>query len=346
MSKKIVRAGGLVIGGDKISVQSMTKVKTGDVENCVAQILRLQEEGCDLIRCSVLDEADARAFSKIKERIAIPIAADVHFSSRLAVLAVENGADKLRVNPGNLGGEREIALVSDCVKRHHIPVRVGANTGSIQKEYYERFGRSAEALVLSALKSVKQFEKHGVSDLVISVKASDVPLTVAAYRLLSRKTDYPLHVGVTEAGVGDGALAKSAVGIGALLLDGVGDTIRVSLSGDPVEEVRFAHEILRACGLGGEYVEVVACPTCGRCEYDCRGLAHRVSERVKNVKTRLKVAVMGCVVNGPGEAKECDLGIAGSRDYCVIFFGKGESLRVEAKDSERIFIEKLEELIR
>ncbi len=345
MSKKTVRAGSLVIGGDKISVQSMTKVKTGDVEHCVAQILSLQDEGCDLIRCSVLDEEDARAFRKIKESIKIPVAADIHFSARLAVLAVENGADKLRVNPGNLGGEKEIALVADAIRRHHIPVRVGANTGSIQKEYYEKYGRSAESLVLSALEAVKKFEKYGVNDIVISVKASDVPLTVKAYERLSKETDYPLHVGVTEAGVGEGALVKSAIGIGSLLLSGIGDTIRVSLSGDPVEEVRAAREILRACGLQKEYVEVVSCPTCGRCEYDCRGLAGRVSERVKNVKKRLKVAVMGCVVNGPGEAKECDLGIAGSKEYCVIFFGSGKTLRVEAKDAERIFFEKLEELI-
>ena len=344
MKTKIVSAGGLLIGGGNLSVQSMTKVKTGDVENCVAQILSLEQAGCDLVRSSVLDEEDARAFQKIKERIHIPIAADIHFSARLAVLAVESGADKLRVNPGNLGGEKEIALVADCVKRHNIPVRVGANTGSIEKRFYEQYGRSAKALVLSALESVKAFEKHGIHDIVISVKASDVPLTVEAYRLLSKETDYPLHVGVTEAGVGDAALIKSAIGIGALLMDGIGDTIRVSLSSDPVDEVYAAKEILRACGLEKEYVEVISCPTCGRCEYDCRALAKKVSERVKNVKKRLKVAVMGCVVNGPGEARECDLGIAGSSDYCMIFYGD-EKTRVEACNAERVFFEKLEELL-
>ena len=345
MKTKIVSAGGVLIGGGNLSVQSMTKVKTGDVDNCVAQILKLEEAGCDIIRCSVLDEEDARALSKIKERIRIPIVADIHFSARLALLAVESGADKLRVNPGNLGGEQEISLVADCIKRHKIPVRVGANTGSIEKRHYERYGRSAKALVLSALESVQAFEKRGVEDIVISVKASDVPLTVEAYRLLSKETDYPLHVGVTEAGVGDTALIKSAIGIGSLLMDGIGDTIRVSLSSDPVDEVYAAREILRACGLEREYVEVIACPTCGRCEYDCRGLAQKVFDRVKSVKKKLKVAVMGCVVNGPGEAKECDLGIAGGKDSCMIFCGEGEKTRVPVEDAERVFFEKLEELL-
>lgn len=334
-----------MIGGGNLSVQSMTKVKTGDVENCVAQIIRLEEAGCDLVRSSVLDEEDARAFSKIKEKIHIPIAADIHFSARLALLAVENGADKLRVNPGNLGGEREISLVADCVKKHKIPVRVGANTGSIEKRHFEKYGRSAKALVLSALESVREFEKRGVEEIVISVKASDVPLTVEAYRLLSRETDYPLHIGVTEAGAGEAALIKSAVGIGALLVDGIGDTVRVSLTGDPVKEVYAARQILRACGRDKEFVEVISCPTCGRCEYDCRGIAERVNKRVKGLKKRLKVAVMGCVVNGPGEAKECDLGIAGGKDACVIFYGAGRQMRVNACDAERVFFEKLEELL-
>lgn len=335
-----------MIGGGNLSVQSMTKVKTSDVELCVAQILRLQEAGCEIVRSSVLDEEDARAFSKIKEKIQIPIVADIHFSARLALLAVENGADKLRVNPGNLGGEKEISLVADCIKRHGVPVRVGANTGSIEKSHYEKYGRSAKALVSSALESVKRFEKRGVENIVVSVKASDVPLTIEAYRLLSRECDYPLHVGVTEAGAGDLALVKSAIGIGALLADGIGDTIRVSLTSDPVEEVYAARQILRACGKDREYVEVVSCPTCGRCEYDCGGLSRRVNERVKGVRKRLKIAVMGCVVNGPGEAKECDLGIAGGKEYCMIFYGRGERLRVNSDDAERIFFEKLEELIK
>lgn len=345
MSKKQVRIGKLTLGNGAIAVQSMTTVKTSDVEKSVAQILRLQNAGCDIARVAVLDETDARAIAKIRERVSVPIVADIHFSARLAVLAVESGADKLRINPGNIGGEREIALVSDCVKAHRIPVRVGANTGSIEPHFLQRYGRSAEALVQSALSSVSMLEKHGLSDIVISVKASDVPLTVEAYTLLAGRTEYPLHVGVTEAGTEKSGIVKSSVGIGALLLRGIGDTLRVSLTADPVKEVLAGHEILRACGLETDYAEVVSCPTCGRCEYDCMTLAEKVTERVANVKKRLKIAVMGCVVNGPGEAKECDLGIAGGREYCVVFRKGADMERVAVSDAERVFFERLEELL-
>ena len=341
--KKEIKIGTAVLGGGKIAVQSMTTVKTSDADASVAQILRLENAGCDIARVAVLDEADARALSAVKARVGIPIVADIHFSSRLAVLAAESGADKLRVNPGNLGGEREVALVSDCLKAHNIPVRVGANTGSIEKSFLEKYGRSAEALVYSALEQVRLFEKHGVRDIVISVKASSVPLTVQAYELLARETDYPLHLGVTEAGIERTGLIKSSIGIGALLLQGIGDTIRVSLTDDPVKEVTAAHEILRACGLETDFVEVVSCPTCGRCQYDCMQLAERVNACVQGVKKRYKVAVMGCVVNGPGEAKDCDLGIAGGGDYCVIF-RKGEILeRIPADRAEEIFLARLGE---
>ncbi len=343
--KKIVNVGGVALGGGHIPVQSMTTVKTGDVEECVAQILHLQNAGCDIVRVAVLDEEDARAISAVKAHIRIPLVADIHFSPRLAVLAVEAGADKLRINPGNIGGEKGIAQVTDCVRMHKIPVRVGANTGSIEPHFLERYGRSAEALVLSALDNVHILEDRGIGDIVISVKASDVPLTVAAYRMLAARTSHPLHLGVTEAGVGESALIKSAAGIGSLLLDGIGDTLRVSLSDDPVKEVYAAHEILRACGLEKNYVEVVACPTCGRCEYDCMGLAARVQARVKDVAKPLKVAVMGCVVNGPGEAKDADLGIAGGREYCVIFQGE-QAVRVARAQAERVFFERLEELLK
>ncbi len=346
MAKKQISVGGILLGGGDVSVQSMTTIRTSDVEQSVAQILRLEAAGCDIVRVAVLDEEDAHAIKKIRERIHIPLVADIHFSARLAVLAAENGADKLRVNPGNIGGEREIALVADALKARRIPVRVGSNTGSIEPHFYEKYGRSATALVESALANVSIFEKHGVEDIVISVKASDVPLTVEAYRLLSARTDYPLHVGVTEAGGGDFALTKSAVGIGSLLLEGIGDTIRVSLSDDPVKEVFAAHDILRACGLERDFVEVVSCPTCGRCMYDCTGLAARVRAKVASVRKPLKVAVMGCVVNGPGEAKGCDLGIAGGKDYCMIFGRDGRQERVSVADAERVFFEKLEELLR
>ena len=345
MAKKTVAVGGVVLGTGTPAVQSMTKVKTSDAESCVAQIHRLEGAGCDIIRVSVLDEEDARAIAQIKDKIHIPLVADIHFSASLAVLAAEHGADKLRVNPGNLGGEKEVKLVADCVRAHKIPVRVGANTGSIEKVLYEKYGRSERALVESALMQAALFEKYGVSDIVLSVKASDVPLTVRAYREAARRSDHPLHIGVTEAGFGDSGLVKGAAGIGALLVDGIGDTVRVSLSDDPVKEVEAAHAILRACGLEQDFVEVISCPTCGRCEYDCAGLARRVSERVKEAKKPLKVAVMGCVVNGPGEARECDLGIAGGRDFCVIFQKGEENERVRTEDAEGAFFARLEKIL-
>ncbi|MDE7158883.1 MAG: flavodoxin-dependent (E)-4-hydroxy-3-methylbut-2-enyl-diphosphate synthase [Clostridiales bacterium] len=346
MSKKTVWVKDVLLGGGKIAVQSMTTEKTSDVKKSVAQILSLRDAGCDIVRVSVLDEADARAIREIKAQVDIPVVADVHFSARLAVLAAEAGADKLRINPGNIGGEKEIALVADCLKARNIPVRVGSNTGSIEPHFLERYGRSAQALVESALLNVSLLEKHGVENIVISVKASSVPLTVEAYTLLAKRTDYPLHLGVTEAGTEEMGIIKSSAGIGALLLSGIGDTIRVSLTADPVKEVYAAHAILRACELETEYVEVVSCPTCGRCMYDCMGLAARVNDRVRNVKKKLKVAVMGCVVNGPGEAAGCDLGIAGGKEYCVLIQKGKPNERVASADAERAFFARLEELLK
>lgn len=340
-----VCVGNVVLGSGSIAVQSMTTVKTSEVQACVAQINALKNAGCDIARVAVADEEDARALRAVCDAVALPVVADVHFSARLAVLAVENGAHKLRINPGNIGSEREVALVADCLKAHHIPVRVGANTGSIEKKHLERYGRSAQALVLSALENVAVLEKHGVEDIVVSVKASDVPLTVEAYTLLRKQCNYPLHLGVTEAGTRGMGIVKSSIGIGSLLLSGIGETIRVSLSANPVEEVYAAHDILRACGLETRYVEVVACPTCGRCRYDCMGLAARVEERVRGVGKKLKVAVMGCVVNGPGEAKGCDLGIAGGEQYCIIMQKGRENERVSAANAERVFFARLEQLI-
>ena len=344
--KRRVEVGGVVLGGGKIAVQSMTTEKTSDAEKSVAQILRLREAGCDIVRVAVLDEADARAIAAIRARAGMPVVADIHFSPRLAVLAVEAGADKIRINPGNIGGEKGIALVADCVRAHHIPVRVGANTGSIEANFLREYGKSAQALVGSALENVAILERHGVNDIVVSVKASSVPLTVEAYELLAKQTDYPLHLGVTEAGTEEMGVVKSSIGIGALLLRGIGDTIRVSLTSDPVKEVYAAKNILRACGLDEEYVEVVSCPTCGRCQYDSMGLAARVNERVRGINKKLKVAVMGCVVNGPGEAKDCDLGIAGGKEYCLILQKGKENERVDTADAERVFMERLEELLR
>ena len=340
-----VRIGNLLLGGGDIAVQSMTTKKTSDVQACVAQILSLERAGCDIARVAVADEDDARALKEVTTQVHVPVVADVHFSAKLAVLAVENGVDKVRINPGNIGGEADVARVADCLKAHHIPVRVGANTGSIEKHHLQTYGRSAQALVESALENVAVLERHGVEDIVISVKASDVPLTVEAYTLLRRRCGYPLHLGVTEAGTREAGIVKSSVGIGALLLAGIGETIRVSLSADPVEEVYAGHAILRACGLEKEYAEVVACPTCGRCRYDCIGLAARVEERVRTVRKKLKIAVMGCVVNGPGEARGCDLGIAGGEDYCVIMQKDMPDARVPKADAEREFFRRLEGLI-
>ena len=301
--KRTVKVGNVLMGGGTVSVQSMTTVKTSDVEKSVAQILALEAAGCDVARVAVSDEADAYALRSVADGVHIPVVADVHFSAKLAVLAVENGANKLRINPGNIGGEREIALVADCVKAHGVPVRVGANTGSIEKHFLERFGRSAEALVGSALYNAEILEKHGVHDIVLSVKASDVPLTVEAYTMLAERCGYPLHLGVTEAGTEEMGVVKSSIGIGSLLLKGIGDTIRVSLSADPVKEVYAAHDILRACGLEKDYVEVVSCPTCGRCRYDCIGLAERVNARVRTVRKSSKSPSWGALSTAPARRR-------------------------------------------
>ena len=319
MSRQVKVGGVTVGGGAQVSVQSMTTTPTSDAEATVVQIRKLAQAGCEIVRVAVRGEQDARAIRAVRGGSPIPVVADIHFSSKLAVLAIENGADKVRINPGNIGAEADIRRVADCIRAHGIPVRVGANTGSIEKNFLEKYGRSAKALVESALYNVGILEKYGVSDIVISVKASSVPLTVEAYRLLAQRTDYPLHVGVTEAGTKESGIVKSAVGIGSLLLDGIGDTIRVSLTEGPVEEIYAAERILRACGLRKDYAEVVACPTCGRCEWNSMALAQEVEKYLFSVRTHVKVAVMGCVVNGPGEAKDCDLGIAGGKDKCVIF---------------------------
>ena len=330
-SKRISVGGVLLGGGERVKIQSMTTTKTADVDKTVAQILALEQAGCEIVRVAISDEADALAVRSVVDKIHTPLVADIHFSPKLAVMAIENGANKVRINPGNIGGEKEIQFVADCVKVHKIPVRVGANTGSIEKNFLEKYGRSAEALVESALYNVGILEKFGVNDIVISVKASDVKLTVDAYTLLANRTSYPLHLGVTEAGTTEAGIVKSAVGIGALLLNGIGDTIRVSLTDDPVREVYAAKHILRACGLDEEFVEVVACPTCGRCEWESMALANKVTDFVRPYNKRAKIAVMGCVVNGPGEARDADLGIAGGKGACLIF-KKGEPYKKVAAD--------------
>lgn len=332
-------------GGESVKIQSMCTTKTSDVENTSAQINRLAEAGCDIVRVSVLDENDAAAIKLLKEKCALPIVADIHFSYKLAVAAIESGCDKVRINPGNIGGDSEIKAVADCIKAHKIPVRVGANTGSIEKGYLEKYGKNEKSLVESALYNARILEKYGVNDIVISVKASSAELTYKAYSLLAQRCAYPLHIGVTEAGTKQMAVVKSSAALGALLLNGIGDTMRVSITGDPVEEIYAAKMLLRAVGMDKNYVDVISCPTCGRCQWDVISLADKVNERVKRIDKPLKVAVMGCVVNGPGEAKDCDLGIAGSKEYCVIFRNGEIIRRVAAADAEREFFKELDGIL-
>ena len=341
-----VNIGGVKIGGgERVKIQSMCTTKTFDVEATANQINALAQEGCEIVRVSVLDEEDASAIKELKKRTRIPIVADIHFSHKLAVKAIESGCDKVRVNPGNIGGEREIAIVADCIKAHSIPMRVGANTGSIEKQYLEKYGKSAQALVESALHNASVFEKFGVNDIVVSVKASSVPLTYQAYTLLAEKCDYPLHIGVTEAGTEEMAVIKSSAALGALLLNGIGDTLRISITGDPVREVIAARNLLRALGVDENFADVISCPTCGRCMWDSAALASKVNERVKGVKKPLKIAVMGCVVNGPGEAKDCDIGIAGSAEYCVIFKNGVIIKKVERERAEEEFFAEIDGLL-
>ncbi len=309
-----VKIGNRVIGGgNPILIQSMTNTKTQDVDATVAQILQLEKAGCDIIRCAVPDMEAAKALGKIKEQIHIPLVADIHFDYRLAIAAIENGADKIRINPGNIGSEDRIKAVVDAAKAKNIPIRVGVNSGSLEKNLVEKYGGvTAEGLVESALDKVRIIEDLGYDNLVISIKSSDVMMCVKAHELIADKTTHPLHVGITEAGTIKAGNIKSACGLSMILSQGIGDTIRVSLTGDPIEEIKTAKLILRTLGLRKGGIEVVSCPTCGRTQIDLIGLANKVENLVEEFSDLdIKVAVMGCVVNGPGEAKEADLGVAG-----------------------------------
>ena len=310
---KTVAVGGRVIGGgNPILIQSMTNTRTEDVEATTAQILRLEKAGCEIIRCTVPTMEAAGAIGRIKSRIHIPIVADIHFDYRLAVAAIENGADKIRINPGNIGSRDKVAEVVKAAKERRVPIRVGVNGGSLERELVEKYhGVTAEGIVESALAKAGIIEDLGYDDLVISIKSSDVLMCVRAHEIIADKTDHPLHVGITEAGTLMSGSIKSAIGLGLILNQGIGDTIRVSLTGDPAEEVRAARLILRTLGLRKGGIEVVSCPTCGRTRIDLIGLANQVEEMAADIPLDIKVAVMGCAVNGPGEAKEADIGIAG-----------------------------------
>lgn len=332
---KEVRIGKCVIGGgNPVAIQSMTNTKTEDVEATVAQILKLEATGCDIIRCAVPTMEAAEALKEIKKQIHIPLVADIHFDYRLAVAAIENGADKIRINPGNIGDESRVKAVVDKAKEYGIPIRVGVNSGSLEKELLEKYGGvTAEGIVESAMDKVHMIERLGYDNLVVSIKSSDVLMCVKAHELISKECRYPLHVGITESGTVLSGNIKSSVGLGIILYQGIGDTIRVSLTGDPLEEIKSAKLILKTLGLRKGGIEVVSCPTCGRTKIDLIGLANQVENMVADIPLDdVKVAVMGCVVNGPGEAKEADIGIAGGIGEGLLI-KKGQIIR-KVKEEE------------
>lgn len=342
-----VQVGAVAVGGGApVSVQSMTNTDTRDVEATLAQIRALAQAGADIVRVSVYDMDCAKAVRALVDGSPVPLVADIHFDHRLAIAAAENGISKLRINPGNIGGERNVRALADCVKAHHIPVRIGVNSGSVEREILQKYGGpTPEGMLESALGHARMLERCGFYDMVLSMKASNVPDTYAVYRLAAERCDYPLHVGVTEAGLpGEGTL-KSAIGIGALLLAGIGDTIRVSLTGDPVPEVRAGLDILRAVGLRRDHISYISCPTCGRTCIDVGGIMARVQKELADVRAPLKVAVMGCVVNGPGEAREADVGVAGGRDGGALFV-KGKAPRKVQGDLAQALIDEVRAMLR
>ena len=342
---RTVTIGGLPLGGGHpVLVQSMTNTDTRDTEKTLRQIRDLHAAGCDLVRVSVYDEACAEAVKTLAAESPVPLVADIHFDHRLAIRAAENGIAKLRINPGNIGGEARVRELADCAKAHGIPIRIGVNSGSAEKELLDRYGGlTAECLVESALGHARLLEKAGFEDIVLSMKSSDVRLTIEAYRLAAKRCDYPLHVGVTEAGLPGQGTVKCAIGIGALLADGIGDTIRVSLSGDPLPEAAAAWDILRALNLRIRGVQLIACPTCGRTCIPVAEIGRRVEEELADLTVPLKVAVMGCVVNGPGEGREADVGIAGGKSGGILFV-KGQEPRKVTGDLGAILIEEARKL--
>ena len=329
MTRQVNVGGVLIGGGAPVSVQSMTNTDSRDYEATIAQIRALADAGCDIVRLAVHDQACVDNVRRLVDESPVPLVADIHFNHRLAIGALENGIAKVRINPGNIGGEKNVRELADCLKMHRVPVRIGVNSGSLEKEILHRHGGvTAEGMVESALSHARMLERCGFEDIVLSLKATDVRTTVQAYRLAAMRCDYPLHVGVTEAGVPGVGHTKSAIGIGALLLDGIGDTVRVSLTGSPLPEPQAALEILRALGLR-QGVDVISCPTCSRTCIDVAGIAQRVQEATRGINKPLKVAVMGCVVNGPGEAQEADLGLAGSRSGGALFVRGGKARPVQ-----------------
>lgn len=323
---RAVKCGDILIGGDNdIVIQSMTNTKTSDVDSTVNQILQLEKEGCQMVRVSVPDKDSAKAISKIKEKIHIPLVADIHFDYMLALESIENGIDKLRINPGNIGEDERVRQVAIKAKQYNVPIRIGVNMGSLEKNIQEKYGRTPKAMVESALYNIRLLEKYDFNDIIVSLKASEIETIIESYESFAQISDYPLHLGVTEAGTLRGGTVKSAMGIGHLLLNGIGDTIRVSLTADPIEEIPVAKMILQNIGYKFGAV-VVSCPTCARTNIDIINLANKVEEATKGIKKDIKIAVMGCIVNGPGEAKDADIGIAGGKGE-ALFFANGKSLK-------------------
>ncbi len=344
MTRQILAGRVAIGGGAPITVQSMTNTDTRDLAATLAQIRRLADAGCDIVRVSVYDEACAKNVRALVDGSPVPLVADIHFDHRLAIASVEGGIAKVRINPGNIGGAAKVRELADCLKMHRVPVRIGVNTGSIERDILQKYGGpTAEGMVESALGHAKMLEDCGFSDICLSMKASNVRLTVDAYELASRRCEYPLHVGVTEAGGPGMGTVKSAIGIGALLLRGIGDTIRVSLSGDPEPEAQAGLDILRAVGLRKDGIDIISCPTCGRTCIPVAEIADRVREATRDVKLPLTVAVMGCVVNGPGEAREADLGVAGGAEGGALFV-KGEKPRAVKGDLAQALIEEIRKL--
>lgn len=331
-SKK-VKVGNIFIGGDaRVSVQSMLNIPAHDIEGNVQQALKLQKAGCEIIRLAVPDEQSVKTVEALKKNIDVPIVADIHFNHKLALMSIEAGVDKVRINPGNIGADENVKAVADMCRLHNVPIRIGVNSGSVEKEILARFGGpTPEAMAESAMYHVRLLEKYDFDDIVISIKSSNVNNMIAAYKKVAEMCNYPLHLGVTESGTARMGLIKSSVGIGSLLTSGIGDTIRVSLTDDPVNEVFAGFDILKAIGMKNDTPSLVSCPTCGRTKIDLISLANEVEERLRDVKKSITVAVMGCVVNGPGEAREADIGIAGG-DGCGLIFKKGEVLRKVPED--------------
>ena len=342
MATRKMFVGGLPMGGGApVTIQSMTNTDTRDASKTLAQSQALADAGCEIVRVSVYDDACADAVSTLVDKSPVPLVADIHFNHKLAIKSLENGISKVRINPGNIGGESNVKELADCLKVYKVPVRIGVNSGSVEKEILRKYGGpTPEGMVESALNHARLLEKYGYTDLVLSMKASSVRGTVDAYRLASRTTDYPLHIGVTEAGTPGMGTIKSAIGIGSLLLDGIGDTLRVSLTGDPVNEVYAAIEILKATGIRKDGIDIVSCPTCGRTCIPVGEIADKVRLATMDIRTPMTVAVMGCIVNGPGEAREADIGVAGGKDGGALFV-KGESPRAVKGDLAEALIEEI-----